>query len=195
MIIFIDPGHGGKQRGGGSHYGLDEADYCLEMALRIQRIAKQEKIPHEVLLSRDGDYYLSQAGRARRSQACHADFVISLHVNSTDLYRPHQKGAMLFHWTGNDRVKAYNEEVVRRFPKELQRASHESYAAYPNFWAVGVERILCVHGAISTTVIEMGFGNWIPDNNALQNVGNRVSIARAIIDALPVFEQYWRIKQ
>ncbi|OPL11779.1 MAG: hypothetical protein AVO34_07900 [Firmicutes bacterium ML8_F2] len=76
-VVLLDPGHGGKDPGA-SHFGLQEKD--LNLALALETAERLSGI--EVLLTRDRDIYLSLADRAAFSKEVAPDFFLSLHANA-----------------------------------------------------------------------------------------------------------------
>lgn len=203
--LCIDPGHGGQDRGGGSHKPLDEADYCLSIALGVQNRLIQEGICH-CFLTRVWDCDLSQSQRATIAAQQHADLIISLHVNAANdkdkdgkkLPRESYavlchslKGATAYHWPGNVLVEAYNKAVLSRFPEVLRRRNIISYSAGVTSLDPGPILIIRQHKA-PTSLIEMGYGSNTHDREALLRPSNKAQIINAIADGL---NEYWRLKE
>jgi len=78
--IIIDPGHGGRDPGGGSNHLWKEKDFVLQISL-YQEIRLKE-LGVEVLLTRDEDISLSPSQRARLVRESRADCCISNHINA-----------------------------------------------------------------------------------------------------------------
>lgn len=77
--VVIDPGHGGHDPGTPSQY-VKEADATLQVALRLQE--ELTKQGFQVVLTRSGDYFLSDRQRVDIANAADSAIFISLHLNS-----------------------------------------------------------------------------------------------------------------
>ena len=81
MIVFIDPGHGGKDPGA-VHSGYKEKDQTLGVAKRLQ-VKLAEKNIHSIL-TRDKDEYIPLLHRAEIAKKIKDNAVfISLHLNAS----------------------------------------------------------------------------------------------------------------
>ncbi|USG67893.1 N-acetylmuramoyl-L-alanine amidase [Brevibacillus ruminantium] len=81
--IVIDPGHGGKDHGATGASGRLEKDFTLQLARKVEELAKQEP-RFEVYLTRTDDGFLSSIDRERPEFANQlgADLFISIHGNT-----------------------------------------------------------------------------------------------------------------
>lgn len=79
-LIIIDPGHGGKDPGGGSCKLFLEKDWSLKVSLYQAALFYHAGIT--ALLTRDRDRDLSPAERTRLVRNSNADICISNHVNA-----------------------------------------------------------------------------------------------------------------
>jgi N-acetylmuramoyl-L-alanine amidase len=87
--IILDPGHGGRERVGGSspnrssgRGGTLEKVVALELARRLGAALGERG--HRAVLTRDGDDNRSLAGRAQLAEREAADALVSLHFNHDD---------------------------------------------------------------------------------------------------------------
>lgn len=80
--IVIDPGHGGRDAGAVSPWGVMEKDLVLQIAREVKDII-DDKMGIRVLLTRDGDYFVPLEERTRIAAGVNADLFISIHANST----------------------------------------------------------------------------------------------------------------
>ncbi len=78
--IVIDPGHGGKDPGAISPWGLKEKTVNLDIAIRLKRML--EKKGFKVFLTRTGDYFVSLKNRVKFARWKKADLFISVHANA-----------------------------------------------------------------------------------------------------------------
>lgn len=82
--IVIDPGHGGVDEGC-ARRGVREKEVNLSIALRVRD--RLEKLGYQVILTRDSDESLSLAERIQTAEKAHADIFVSIHQNSSNLYK------------------------------------------------------------------------------------------------------------
>ncbi len=78
--IFLDPGHGGKDRGA-YYYGIAEKELNLQVYRKLRK--RLEGLGYTVLTSRDSDIdvdFITE--RSRMVNKTNADFFISLHFNA-----------------------------------------------------------------------------------------------------------------
>ncbi len=80
-LIVIDPGHGGADPGTTGRTGTLEKTLTLAMARRL-RTALLETGRYRVMLTRDGDEFVSLRRRVRIARAAQADLFLSLHADS-----------------------------------------------------------------------------------------------------------------
>lgn len=79
--IFIDPGHGGKDRGAEVDH-LTEAEWNLNFAQLLSKTVKTYSSQFETKLSRTGDYFVLLKERVKAANAWNADLFLSLHLNA-----------------------------------------------------------------------------------------------------------------
>lgn len=81
QTILIDAGHGGRDTGYVSPFGLAEKDYALRLALRLAELLRAEGC--RVRLTRERDESVDIYTRTERADAAGADYVLSLHTGGT----------------------------------------------------------------------------------------------------------------
>ena len=82
FIVFIDPGHGGKDPGAIGTLGTLEKELTLKASLLLAKaLNKNNKI--NALLSRTGDYFLPLRERTRLAKNNSADVFVSIHADSS----------------------------------------------------------------------------------------------------------------
>jgi len=117
-IAVIDAGHGSFKSDiidvGASHYGLDEADIVLDIALRTQK--HLEAKGWIAITTRDGDWTpFSLSQRSNFASDVQADVFVSLHLNSHTSRRAH--GLIVFYWRPED--KPFAELLQKRLSEKL----------------------------------------------------------------------------
>src|SRR5689334_8544122 len=87
-IIVIDAGHGGSNTGAASRTpGRYEKQVTLSIARALQTRLERDGL--RVVLTRDGDEYLTLRERSRRANAAGGDCFISLHTNASPDHSRH----------------------------------------------------------------------------------------------------------
>ena len=121
-VIYIDPGHGGKDPGT-IYKDIYEKDINLEICLKLQKILESEGAI--VYLTRYGDYDLSNNSYSRKKSDLNnrakiinesgADIYISIHLNSINSST--WRGAQVFY----DDVNEKNIEIANLFQEQLKK--------------------------------------------------------------------------
>lgn len=76
--ICIDAGHGGKDPGAVGY--VVEKDVNLAIALKVAKVLEMDGA--NVVLTRDGDYFVTLSGRVQMANSNNCDIFISIHANS-----------------------------------------------------------------------------------------------------------------
>ena len=82
IIVYIDPGHGGKDPGAIGALGTLEKDLTLKASLLIAKVLNKN-IQINALLSRTGDYFIPLRKRIELAKKNKADIFISIHADSS----------------------------------------------------------------------------------------------------------------
>jgi N-acetylmuramoyl-L-alanine amidase len=80
--IVIDSGHGGKDPGAISKFGLYEKDFVLDIAKRLRNLLKAKGV-YDVYMTRDTDIFIPLEDRTGFANQNGADLFISIHINSS----------------------------------------------------------------------------------------------------------------
>jgi N-acetylmuramoyl-L-alanine amidase len=80
--IVLDPGHGGHDPGAKGR-GLTEAELVLDLALRLEKLLKQEGV-FEVILTRRTDEFVPLQERTAVANRESADLFLSIHANASN---------------------------------------------------------------------------------------------------------------
>lgn len=81
LVIAIDAGHGGEDPGALGRGGTREKDVTLAIARKLAAEINAEEGMRAVLI-RDGDYFITLAGRTRKARQLGADMFVSIHADS-----------------------------------------------------------------------------------------------------------------
>jgi N-acetylmuramoyl-L-alanine amidase len=79
--IVLDAGHGGHDNGATGPAGLTEKELVLDVTKRVARLV-EERLGIKVLLSRDGDHFVTLKERTSFANRERADLFISIHANA-----------------------------------------------------------------------------------------------------------------
>ncbi|HEY7923545.1 MAG TPA: N-acetylmuramoyl-L-alanine amidase [Vicinamibacteria bacterium] len=80
--IVIDAGHGGHDPGTIGRRGLQEKDLVLDVALRLERLVRQE-LRTDVILTRSTDVFVPLEERTAIANQKEADLFVSIHANAS----------------------------------------------------------------------------------------------------------------
>jgi N-acetylmuramoyl-L-alanine amidase len=80
-LVFLDPGHGGKDPGALGARGTQEKTVVMAIARELQR-ELQAGGRYRVMLTRASDSFVALRERVARAQAAKADLFLSLHADS-----------------------------------------------------------------------------------------------------------------
>lgn len=78
--VVIDAGHGGKDYGAVSPWGIREKDLALEIARAVRDELKENGI--RVIMTRDRDRFIPLSNRAKIANEKDADLFVSIHANA-----------------------------------------------------------------------------------------------------------------
>lgn len=131
-IIILDPGHGGNDPGAIGPSGLKEKDVVLDIVLYMKGLL--ESAGYQVILTRDGDYNVSQNPQNSRDELNarvvivnnhNSAILVSVHCNSA--YSSIPGGIEVFYYRDDDKVFAETicnslVEVTGRYNRGAKKA-------------------------------------------------------------------------
>lgn len=145
-VIVLDAGHGGKDRGT-SIDGIYESDINLSIVLRLKNALSKHGV--DVVLTRDGDYDLSNPNVSRRKKSdfdnrinlineSGADLYLSIHINF--LADSRYYGAQVFYVNDNeDLAKCIQDELVSELKSPMkEKKLNDSIYMYKKLNVPGV---------------------------------------------------------
>ncbi|MEJ5300830.1 MAG: N-acetylmuramoyl-L-alanine amidase [Thermodesulforhabdaceae bacterium] len=123
MLIVIDPGHGGKDKGATGFGGVYEKDLTLIMARSLKRIIEETLPDVKVELTRYRDEYLSLEQRVKLANSLKADLFVSLHFNAHE--NPSVRGIETYYLNISQdkeaaRVAAIENAVLKKKMSDLE---------------------------------------------------------------------------
>ncbi|EJD6036871.1 N-acetylmuramoyl-L-alanine amidase [Morganella morganii] len=81
VVVAIDAGHGGKDPGAIGQNGLREKNVTISIARKLEKRLKNDPM-FKPVLTRDGDYFISVAGRSEVARKFGANMLVSIHADS-----------------------------------------------------------------------------------------------------------------
>ncbi|WP_368938165.1 N-acetylmuramoyl-L-alanine amidase [Morganella morganii] len=81
VVVAIDAGHGGKDPGAIGQNGLKEKNVTISIARKLEKRLKDDPM-FKPVLTRDGDYFISVAGRSEVARKFGANMLVSIHADS-----------------------------------------------------------------------------------------------------------------
>jgi N-acetylmuramoyl-L-alanine amidase len=121
-VVVIDPGHGGRDVGTTSSTGLLEKNLTLDIAQRLGDLLK-ERLGCEIVLTRTEDKFVPLETRAAVANSAHADFLISIHGNSSSY--DDVRGIETYYYRPNievDDAEVDPGEAAKSFANDVQSA-------------------------------------------------------------------------
>lgn len=122
IVVVIDPGHGGRDKGTTSSTGLLEKDLTLDIAKRLGDLLK-DRLDCEIVLTRTEDKFVPLETRAEVANNAHADFLISIHGNSSSY--DDVRGIETYYYRPNielSEADADPAEAAKSFANDVQSA-------------------------------------------------------------------------
>ncbi|HDU8611449.1 TPA: N-acetylmuramoyl-L-alanine amidase [Morganella morganii] len=81
VVMAIDAGHGGKDPGAIGQNGLKEKNVTISIARKLEKRLKDDPM-FKPVLTRDGDYFISVAGRSEVARKFGSNMLVSIHADS-----------------------------------------------------------------------------------------------------------------
>ncbi|MEM8421732.1 N-acetylmuramoyl-L-alanine amidase [Morganella morganii] len=81
VVVAIDAGHGGKDPGAIGQNGLKEKNVTISIASKLEKRLKDDPM-FKPVLTRDGDYFISVAGRSEVARKFGSNMLVSIHADS-----------------------------------------------------------------------------------------------------------------
>ncbi|MEO1353541.1 MAG: N-acetylmuramoyl-L-alanine amidase [Cyanobacteria bacterium J06635_15] len=97
LVVVIDPGHGGRDPGAVGIGGLQEKGVALAISQQVAAILTQQGI--QVVMTRDGDYFIDLDPRVQLAEQVNADLFISIHANAINLSRQDVNGFETYYYS------------------------------------------------------------------------------------------------
>ncbi len=181
-FIILDPGHGADDPGS-TYKDEYEKDYNLDFAHTLKKTL--EKYGATVILTRSGDYDLSnpKAPRRKRSdfnnrialiEGDDPDIYLSLHMNFLNDSR--YRGSQVFY----SQVNPVNEHLAAT----LQEHLNSFFSFSKDYKKIGNDKYLFKNISVPGVLIEYGFLSNYKDRTNLKKESYRTELSEAIVSGL-----------
>ncbi len=168
FVVVVDAGHGGKDVG-----PLNEKEVNFQIAQQVKALNSTGNI--EIVLVRENDKFLSLKDRLAFIQSQNADFLLSLHSNTSEDLSA--SGAEAYYAPGNDFHREslqYSKIIVS---KQVEQVTERGEVKSANF------KIL-KESPVPGVLLEMGYLSNKVDAAKLRDPEHQKLIAKAILEGL-----------
>jgi len=175
MILAIDAGHGGSNRGTSLRIPgmtLDEADWTLDFA---QRLRKRFTIDPSIAthMIRTSDISMPPKARGEKSAKLKADLAVIIHVNAQEVGEDWH-GLECYVYPGNERTSALARDILFFAPYQLQ-CQHGYYETSVEDWRRNAHVLVSAHKC-DAILIECGYATHPDDRAYLYSLAGREKI-------------------
>ncbi|WP_314243631.1 N-acetylmuramoyl-L-alanine amidase [Empedobacter tilapiae] len=173
--FVIDAGHGGFDKGS-NNGNIVESEYSLELAQKIQQLAKKKNI--NVILTRDRNDNLDLQSRVNKMHELNPELVISLHLNSSS--NKELKGSEVF--INKDNTDTHTEKIGAELAQLVSMNSIENRGLKKaNFKILRDSKK-------PTFLIELGFASNPTDAETLKSTFHKNQLAEKIVQFLENYQ-------
>lgn len=172
MLIAIDPGHGGKDKGA-SHYGINEKDINLAISLFLSY--ELRLLQHEVILTRSIDTTVSLRTRLQKVIECDVDLFISIHC---DAFTNSKVNGMTTFICKDCNILETN------FATNINNSLQTSFPDHRNRGIKKANFYVLTNNPFPAILIECEFLSNPIQNLFLQKVENQVRLAKCITNGI-----------
>lgn len=181
-VIMLDPGHGGIDGGAVSKAGLVEKEVALAISIYLRDLLQESGALVFMTRETDMDHASAEAKRLGRSKVedlkqrvkeineSHADFLISIHLNS--IPSPRWRGAQTFYHPGREENRLMAELIQEELIHQLENTTRQ---AKPN-----QEVFILRQAQIPSVLVEVGFLSNPEEANLLSTAAYQKQVAASI---------------
>ena len=181
--VCIDPGHGGKDPGALSKWGLMEKDVVLDASKLLA--AELRTLGFTVSMTRDRDVFVELADRPRVARRLKADLFVSIHANA--ISKPSIHGMELFFWDGrlggiaSSRDRIESEKLAKCIRSACQREGISVRSLR------GAAYRVLRYATTPAVLVELGFLTNYAEERKLRSQAYRQKLARAIAQGIKAY--------
>lgn len=164
-LVFIDPGHGGKDPGAIGINGIQEKDIILAISQYLVQYLEQQGV--QSMMARTSDYFVSLQGRTDMANRAGADLFVSIHANSMGASRPDISGLEVYYFGDRGLSDTIARSILRTVNVVDRRVRKARFYVLRN-------------SRMPSTLVEVGFVTGYDDSAKLIDPSYQQQIAQAI---------------
>lgn len=176
MLICVDPGHGGNEKGSIGCSGMPEKDLNLAIALKLK--ARLEAAGARVVMTRSDDRDVSLNDRVKIAERQNADLLLSVHNNAL----PDGRNPMTEHGTSTYWYQPQSQEMARLLKDGMVKG-----LGLPDLKARYQNLALCRPSKMQAVLLEVGFMVNPDEFAALENPETQEKAAISITNAVKAY--------
>ena len=179
VSITIDPGHGGKDPGAIGIGGLRETDVVLPISQEVTRILEAQGV--KVRMTRNGNSFISLAGRTQMANRAGSDLFVSIHANAVGGRNSSVNGTETFYYQSGRRLaQSIQSTIIRRLGMNDRGVKQARFYVLRN-------------SAMPSALVEVGFVTGRTDAAKLRDANFRKQMAAAIAEGILLYIQRYEL--
>jgi N-acetylmuramoyl-L-alanine amidase CwlD len=176
-VVMLDPGHGGSDTGAPGVTGTLEKDVTLSVAQTTRDALTQ--MGYKVLMTREGDEFVSLAERAAYANSALPFIYVSIHANSVP--DSNISGAMVFHYQGSVEGSRIARYVLRSIVSGT--GAGDKGVRIADFYVLR-------EVVVPSVLIEMGFLTNPAEEARLKDAAYQATMGKAIADGIDKYLEW-----
>ena len=177
-LVFIDPGHGGKDPGAIGLSGIQEKDVILPISQYVAQYLQQQGI--QTMMARTSDYFVSLQGRTDMANRAGADLFVSIHANAMGAGRADISGLEVYYFGNRGLADTIHRSILRTVNIKDRRVRKARFYVLRN-------------SRMPSTLVEVGFVTGYEDSAKLTNPTYQRQMAQAIARGIIEYMQQNRM--
>ena len=178
IIVVIDAGHGGDDRGAISSSGLAEKDITLSIVKKIAALNSNDHI--KILLSRDNDQFISVKDRVEYAKTNRANMFISFHLNAAPINEKGYKNGISVLIDKKNKNMLLASALINELKKSYKTEDKIGTRVNGGIWVL--DENIC-----PAALVECGYITNPADEAFIINNINQEKVAKNVLDAIEKF--------
>ncbi len=180
--VCIDPGHGGRDPGALSKWGLQEKEVVLATARFLKEELRARGL--DARLTRDSDTFIELEDRPAIASQSGCDVFVAVHANA--IRDPSYRGLEIFYWYGSwSAASAATRREGVELAQAIKRACEREGLTVRNMR--GADYKVLRYSKVPATLVEIGFLTNRTEEQALRTTAYRRRVAKAIADGIAAY--------
>ena len=178
IIVVIDAGHGGDDRGAISSSGLAEKDITLSIVKKIAALNSNDHI--KILLSRDNDQFISVKDRVEYAKTNRANMFISFHLNAAPINEKGYKNGISVLIDKKNKNMLLASALINELKKSYKTEDKIGTRVNGGIWVL--DENIC-----PAALVECGYITNPADEAFIINNINQEKVEKNVLDAIEKF--------